>query len=388
MSPLSHSVSLCWLFDIYTYTCFTAFVFNVISFFVLKLRMTSSWSLTLTQLRSAERPPPHLIIPPHSRGYPNNPMDIIAGFKDRTIAAVIDPTVAAFAPLLKAKKDYIREVPKKSFKYGETDRHQLDVFYPPTPPPTSTTKSLILFFIYGGGFNTGERSISPRTFGLVYACVGAFYARKGYIVIIPDYRLVPHVRFPGPAEDVRDAVRWATQNVEDLVSPGSPAPDADRIVLMGHSAGAAHIATLLFHPQVLPQDDALRTRIKAAVLESPPYDLSTMTMEWPTANVHATYWGTLEEAKKDDPLNLYRRLPIEAVEKLPKLLMVEGELEPDWLIDAGRVFRNEVKERTGQVPRKIVALGHNHISINWALSSGEGEQWAEETANWLEDVLN
>jgi acetyl esterase/lipase len=260
------------------------------------------------------------------------------------------------------------------------------VFYPLTP---TEKKSPILFFIYGGGFNTGDRSISPKTFGLVYACVGAFFARKGYVVVIPDYRLVPHVAFPGAAEDVRDAVRWVTQNTENLVSTGSPRPDVDNLILMGHSAGAAHVATLLFHPQVLSPEDALWSKITAAVLESPPYDLSGMTLDWPTAHVHATYWGgTLDQAKAADPLHLYRQLPISTVEKLPKLLMVEGELEPDWLIDAGRVFRDEVRERTGQEPRRIVAVGHNHISLNWALSTGEGEQWAEEVAEWLAKLQN
>lgn len=259
------------------------------------------------------------------------------------------------------------------------------MFYPLTP---TEKKSPILFFVYGGGFNTGDRSISPKTFGLVYACVGAFYARKGYVVVIPDYRLVPHVQFPGPAEDVRDAVRWVTQNTENLVSTGSPRPDVDNLILMGHSAGAAHIATMLFHPQVLSAEDELWSKITAAVLESPPYDLSAMTSDWPSAEVHATYWGSLDEAKAADPLHLYRQLPISAIEKLPKLLMVEGELEPDWLIEAGRVFQNEVRERTGQEPRKIVALGHNHISLNWALSTGEGEKWAEEVDEWLEKLQN
>ncbi|KAF8966094.1 Alpha/Beta hydrolase protein [Flammula alnicola] len=267
-------------------------------------------------------------------------MEVIAGFKDREIAKVIDPTVAAFAPLLKARKKFISEIPKKSFKYGATDRHQLDVYYPTT---VTSEKTPILFFIYGGGFNTGERSISPRTFGLVYACVGAFYARRGYIVVIPDYRLVPHVHFPGPAEDVRDAVRWVVQNVEHLVSSGSPSPDTDKIVMMGHSAGAAHVATMLFHANVLAENDELRPKIIAAILESPPV----------------------------------------LIEGLPKILMVEGEFEPDWLVDAGRVFEKEVRGRTGEQLKKIVARGHNHISLNWALSSGEGEEWAEQVVEWL-----
>jgi len=228
--------------------------------------------------------------------------------------------------------------------------------------------------------------MSPKTFGLVYACVGAFYARRGYIVVIPDYRLVPHVVFPGGGEDVRDAVRWVTQNAENLVSTGSPSPDTDRLVLMGHSAGAAHVSTALFSTDVIPENDDLRSKIVAIILQSPPYDLSAMTDEWPNADIHAKYWGTLDEAKAKDLLHLYRRLPDSAIKTLPKILMVEGEMEPEWLIDAGISFREEVKERTGEQLKKIVGRGHNHISLNWALSTGQGEEWAEEVVEWLQDV--
>ncbi|PPQ67774.1 hypothetical protein CVT25_009078 [Psilocybe cyanescens] len=313
-------------------------------------------------------------------------MDIIAQFKEKEIAKVIDPTVAAFAPLLKKNKAFIREIPTKSFKYGNTDRHQLDVYYP--LEQGTREKTPILFFIYGGGFNSGERSISPKSFGLVYACVGAFYARRGYLVVVPDYRLVPNVTFPGPAEDVRDAVRWVIANADEcLVSPGSPAPDLEKIALMGHSAGAAHVATMMWYTDVLAEDDELRKRIVATIMESPPYDLSAMTMDWPTAPVHVHYWGTLELAHANAPMYLYRRLSKSFAEGLPKILMVEGENEPDWLIDAGVLFHKEVEGKTGENVKKIVAKGHNHISLNWALSTGVGEDWAEELVEWLDKLV-
>ncbi|KAF9544851.1 alpha/beta hydrolase domain-containing protein [Agrocybe pediades] len=319
-------------------------------------------------------------------------MDIIAQWKDKDIASVIDPTVTAFAPLLKAKKAFIKEVPFKTFQYGSLDRHQLDIYYPLSPPPTGS-KTPILFFIYGGGLNTGDRRISPKTFGLVYSCVAAYFVRRGYLVIIPDYRLVPNVTYPGPAEDVRDAIRWVIQNLDVQKgnenpdsSPGSLIPDLNNIFLMGHSAGALHIATMMFEQNVLPWDDDIRQRVKGLILQGPPYDLSQMTTEWSTWAIHAQYWGNLEIMKANDPINLYRRLPGDVVDKLPGLLMVQGENEPDWLAYAGDRFHEAVKERTGISLDRIIAKGHNHISVNWALSTGVGEDWAEETLAWLAKV--
>jgi len=258
---------------------------------------------------------------------------------------------------------------------------QLDIYY---PTAETSAKSPILFFVYGGGFNTGEKSISPKSFGLVYACVGAYFARRGYIVVIPDYRLVPHVQFPKPAEDLRDAVHWVIENKEHLVSEGSPNPDTDTILMMGHSAGAAHIATMFFHPTVLAPEDVLHEKVKAIILESPPYDLSAMTMSWESGPIHARYWGSLEEAKENDPLHLFRRLTDAVIERLSRILMVEAENEPHWLMKAGDAFQMEVRERTGENLKRIIGKGHNHVSLNWALSSGEGEDWAEKVLDWYD----
>ncbi|KAF5319329.1 hypothetical protein D9619_008658 [Psilocybe cf. subviscida] len=307
-------------------------------------------------------------------------MDIIAACKIRDISKVIDPTVLAFAPLLKRAKKSILEVPKKTFQYGQTERHQLDVYYPLT---SITTETPVLVYVYGGGFNTGEKVISPKSFGLVYTNVAAFFARRGYVVVIPDYRLTPDTQYPGSAEDVRDAVRWVLENPSSL-SPTDVLPDIEHLAMLGHSAGAAHIATMLFDPAVIAQDDPLRGRISAALLESPPFDLSEMTLGWDSGPTHAQYWRSLELAKEHDPLHLYRRLSPVAVEKLPPLLMIEAEFEPEWLIRAGDAFQDEVAEKTGKRLTRLIARGHNHISLNWALSTGEGEEWAEDVVAWLE----
>ncbi|KAF9039106.1 alpha/beta hydrolase domain-containing protein [Panaeolus papilionaceus] len=312
-------------------------------------------------------------------------MDIIAGCSERAIHRIIDPTVAAFAPLLKKKKEFIKEIPFQSFKFSPIPRSMCDVYYPPsTPSPTG--KAPILFFIYGGGFNSGERRISPATFGLVYANVAAFFARRGHIVIIPDYRLVPWVNFPGPSVDLREAVKWALANPQHLSMDGSPEPDYDQIYMMGHSAGALHIITMFAHPMTVSQVDEIRKRVKGIILQSPPYDLSSIDENTVDVEVYKTFWGHLETAKANDPVHLYRHIAQERMKGMPRMLMVEAEWEPQWLLDAGVAFAREVKERLGEPPRKVVARGHNHISHNWALCTGEGEEWAEEVVEWMRGV--
>jgi hypothetical protein len=45
------------------------------------------------------------------------------------------------------------------------------------------------------------------------------------------------------------------------------------------------------------------------------------------------------------------------------------------LLNAGKALQQAFTDRIQQPIEKIVALGHNHISLNWA---GQGEQWGED----------
>jgi acetyl esterase/lipase len=109
--------------------------------------------------------------------------------------------------------------------YGGDARQKLDVYAPRRPDH----RPVVIFF-YGGTWTTGKKSD--------YAFVGAALAERGYVTVIPDYRLYPEVRFPAFVEDGAQAVAWVQQHARDFGG------DPDRLVLMGHSAGA-HIAALL-----------------------------------------------------------------------------------------------------------------------------------------------
>ena len=110
--------------------------------------------------------------------------------------------------------------------YGPDARLKLDVYRPTTghgPAP-------VIVFFYGGSWKSGQRG--------TYRFIAQAYASRGYVVVIPDYRLYPQVTFPAFMDDAARAVDWVAGNIAGY--GGDPA----RIVLMGHSAGA-HMAALL-----------------------------------------------------------------------------------------------------------------------------------------------
>jgi acetyl esterase/lipase len=115
---------------------------------------------------------------------------------------------------------------RQGLAYGPDPRQQLDVYQPeagvrPALPP-------IVVFFYGGSWTRGERAD--------YRFVGEALASAGAIVVIPDYRLSPGVRYPDFVRDSAAAVKWAFDHAAEL--GGSP----DNVVVMGHSAGGYNAA--------------------------------------------------------------------------------------------------------------------------------------------------
>ncbi|KDQ57882.1 hypothetical protein JAAARDRAFT_78398 [Jaapia argillacea MUCL 33604] len=308
-------------------------------------------------------------------------MDFVAKTSETNIPDILGPTVDAFVLLLEKNREEIEKIPRRTFRYGEKDRNQLDVYY---PIDTSLSSAPVLFFIYGGGFTTGDR-IWAEPHSLGYASLGAFFAQRGFITVIPDYRLVPNVRYPEPAEDIRDAFLWVVMDYPTMKIPGSPAPDVHNIYAMAHSAGATHLTTVLFDAEVLsePIRSQLIPRIQGIVLNGGAYHFRQPLAD-PEALSH--YYGEPREMTKKEPLGLLEAADGDLISRLPEILLVQAEKEPKEIKIVGEDMRKVLQKRLeecggGRGGWKEVKLtenkGHNHISSNWALGSGEGEEWGE-----------
>lgn len=121
----------------------------------------------------------------------------------------------------------------------------------------------VLIFWYGGGWVKGTRE--------AYAFAARAYAKQGFVVVVPDYRKVPGVRFPSFLEDGAQAVRWVRDHV------GGFGGDAGHIAVAGHSAGAYTVAMLALDPRWLRAQGIDPGIIKAAVALCGPYDFYPFT---------------------------------------------------------------------------------------------------------------
>jgi acetyl esterase/lipase len=137
--------------------------------------------------------------------------------------------------------------------------HQLDIY---APAPACADAPVVVFF-YGGGWEDGDRAM--------YRFVGAALAKRGVVVVVPDYRRYPDVRFPAFMDDAAAAVAWAHSHVARYGG------DPNHMFLMGHSAGA-HIATLLALDTHYLDDAGVDPGLITGVIGlSGPYDFLPLT---------------------------------------------------------------------------------------------------------------
>jgi acetyl esterase/lipase len=118
----------------------------------------------------------------------------------------------------------------------------------------------VVVFFYGGNWQTGSKGD--------YLFVAEALTSRGFIVVVPDYRLYPEVRYPAFLQDGAAAVTWTLAN---LSAWGG---DPDRVYLMGHSAGAYIAAMLAIDDRWLGSQQA---RIHGTVGLAGPYDFLPLT---------------------------------------------------------------------------------------------------------------
>lgn len=177
----------------------------------------------------------------------------------------------------------------RDLAFGPDRRQRLDLYRPTASGPAGRLP--VIVFLYGGSWSSGEKA--------GYRFVGQALAARGFLVAVPDYRLVPEVRYPAFLEDNAAAVRWVAANAERFGA------DPARVVLVGHSAGAYNAAMLALDPRWLGSG---RRAIRGWVGLAGPYDF--LPLDGPVTRATFGQAGDLPAtqpinfASADDPATL------------------------------------------------------------------------------------
>ncbi|MEW5421599.1 alpha/beta hydrolase [Amorphus sp. 3PC139-8] len=253
----------------------------------------------------------------------------------------------AFGPLLAAAPKVSRI--ERDQAYGPHPRHRLDVYHPDIGAPM---RGPALVFVHGGAFVQGDRNSTDE----IYANVMHRFARSGIVGINVEYRLAPEATFPGASEDVAAAIAWTRANAERL------GVDADRIVLMGHSAGAAHAASYAYDRRLHPAEGP---GLAGLIVVSGRVRADTAP-DNPNAAKVETYYGS------SDPAILDAASAVSHVDAgSPPTFIAYAEYE-NPLLD---VYCLELAYRLAAAKRRappVVRLaGHNHTSIIAHINTSE-----------------
>jgi acetyl esterase/lipase len=258
-------------------------------------------------------------------------------------------TIATFAPLyaaLHARTTRPAMRVTRNIAYGaHSERQLLDIYE--AEGSSGGSKPVVIFF-HGGGLIGGSKDAG----GPYYGNVAEFFAAHECIGINATYRLAPEFKWPEGARDVGSVVAWARQNAESFGG------DPDRIVLVGHSAGATHVAGYVLRKDMHP---AGHRGFAAAILMSGVYGIDAAS---PPPN-HRAYYG--EDRTRYEEMQVVGNV---TACDFPLLLTI-AEYDPLRFESGGYRLLAELVEKGAPLPRVSQFLGHNHITPAFAIGAGD-----------------
>ena len=140
---------------------------------------------------------------------------------------------------------------QENVAYGLRARHRLDLFRTQTPREHRP----LIVFVHGGAWMHGDKKD--------YRFIGEAFAKEGFDVAVINYHLAPEHIFPASIDDLSLALNYL--NVHQLKYQIS----TEKVVLMGHSAGAFNVMSALYHPK--PYEIQCRSQITAIIGLAGPY---------------------------------------------------------------------------------------------------------------------
>lgn len=213
--------------------------------------------------------------------------------------------------------------------YGPLPAQRLDLFAPARPGRALP----VLVWIYGGGWNSG----SPQE----YQFIGRTFARAGYVVVIPGYRLVPDGIYPHMLEDTAKALAWTRANVARFGG------DPDRVAIMGQSAGAYNVAMVALERQWLGREGVPEGFVKGVVGLSGPYDFYPFT----SASARAAF-GRVPTPEITQPIAFVRG-------DAPPMLLVTGDADTTVKPRNSRALSAALRQ-AGATAELVIVPGANH----------------------------
>jgi acetyl esterase/lipase len=275
----------------------------------------------------------------------------------RLIIATLLLTSAASAAELKIHRDLPYAEPQQA-------RQSLDVY-----APADGQNHPVIFWIHGGGWRRGDKAnMQHKPQAMV---------ERGYLFVATNYRFAPGVTVKQMTADIAKAIAWTHRHAMEYGG------DPNRIVVMGHSAGAHLAALVSTDDRYLKAEGVPLSVIKGCV----PVDVSVYDIAKRLEDQGSTPPETFKTVFGENP-EVYRDLsPVTHVadgKHIPPFLILhvadrpETKAQSHWFAD---------KLRAAGVPATVVAgEGKTHGTINSELGLADDKP-TQALWKFLDEVL-
>src|SRR5258707_1795057 len=266
--------------------------------------------------------------------------------KVAAIGRVVDPenTGKIYAPL-QEKEPYAGVKLSRDVKYGSDARNVVDIFV----PEIGAAGRPVLMFVHGGGMIRGIKHAPGNPY---YDNIMLFAARHGMVGVNVEYRLAPQFPWPAGNEDLAAAVRFVADKAAEFGA------DPNRVYLMGHSAGATHVASYVSHPEFFgPKGSG----IAGAILSSGGYDFTKDEQ----SEGRIAYFGS-------DAALLAQRSAVAGLVKTNIPMMISSaELDPPPIASQSALLKDALCKSEHGCVRSIVLPKHSHMSESYAINTAD-----------------
>ena len=239
---------------------------------------------------------------------------------------------------------------KRDIAYGDRERQALDVYSRP-----GAANQPVVFWIHGGGWQTGDKSEvqqKPQAF-----------VDKGFVFVSTNYRLLPNVDMATIVRDIAKSLHWVHDHIADYGG------DPNRILVMGHSAGAQLAALICVDDRYLKAEGQSLAMVKGCVpVDGDTFDVPAIIETAETRRrVHGQPQATFGHREKfgNDPEKHRDYSAVTHVAKdkgIPPFLIMHVADHPDTSAQAQRLA--SVLKNAGVSVRVFGARESTHGKIN------------------------
>jgi len=223
----------------------------------------------------------------------------------------------------------------RDIRYSDAGkRGLLDVY---RPADREVTGAPVLLQIHGGGWTLGSKN--EQGIPLMRRM-----AARGWVCVAINYRLAPRDAFPAQIVDVKRAIAWVKEHIEDYGG------DPSYVVLTGGSAGG-HLTALAAltpnDPAYQPGFEGADTQVQAAVPFYGVYDFAGSTGLRNATLMRDRYLGPkiLQRSWAEDPEPFEQGSPILRITPdAPDFFVIHGAVDSLVAVEQARLFVAALRE--------------------------------------------